>query len=213
MKKVLFAIAAVALVGGTMTTTSCKKGENDPFLSLRSRTSRLANNWTMQSGTLTQTQTVGSASATTTTTFTETEQTIDDGTNTVVYTIGEWSLNIDKDGTYVLTQTTTLSTVDGTAVPGQEATTTTDSGQWAWMGKNSNGDWKNKEAFIMNTTQTTETGGGHNHTENYTGWQSGSITVIDQLKNKEMIATVSYSETDDEGDSFSVEGTYTLKGE
>ena len=47
MKNLLLILALVAAF------TSCKKGENDPFLSLKSRKGRLAGDWIVKSATYT----------------------------------------------------------------------------------------------------------------------------------------------------------------
>ncbi len=72
MKNIIksLALAAVVLVSGA-SFTACKKGENDPGLSLSSRKSRLVGEWTLSKGEDKST----SGSSTTTTTFTETSAT------------------------------------------------------------------------------------------------------------------------------------------
>lgn len=48
MKKYLSIILLISVVLGTFTLNSCKKGPNDPFLSLRSRKARMVGDWTIQ---------------------------------------------------------------------------------------------------------------------------------------------------------------------
>lgn len=207
MKKIALAIATIALVGGSM--TSCKKGENDPFLSLRSRKARLTGTWTISAGEMTTTTSFGGTSATQTTTYTATDRTVVAGGITTVYTVAENSVTIESDGTYATTNTETLSTVDGTSVPGTTAVTVTGAGNWAFMGKNKDAEVKNKEAIILNATAAGQQDASHNHTETFTGLSDGIVWVIDQLKNKEMIITVNYGWSDDEGDSQTTTGTTT----
>lgn len=45
MKFNKFIPAIIVLIAGTLVLPSCKKGEDDPFLSLRSRKSRVAGTW------------------------------------------------------------------------------------------------------------------------------------------------------------------------
>src|SRR6476661_1699887 len=48
MKKIVLFLLAV------LTLTTCKKGEDDPFMSLKSRKARLAGEWSLESGKLTE---------------------------------------------------------------------------------------------------------------------------------------------------------------
>ena len=43
MKKII--TLSILLIISTITVQSCKKGENDPLFSLRTRTNRLSGNW------------------------------------------------------------------------------------------------------------------------------------------------------------------------
>lgn len=213
MKKFMFAIATIAFVAAGSTFTSCKKGENDPFMSFRGRKGRLANSWTLKEGSSTQTGNVGGTSSTTTTTYTATERTTTTGGIATVYTIGAYSMTIEKDGTFDMTITETLKSVDGVTVTGAEAATQNTKGVWAFLGKNKDQEIKNKEGVVWSVTQNTFTAGGTSSTDTYTGVVDGSIWMLDQLKNKEMIATVDWTETDSDGDTWTYTSTMTYEGE
>jgi len=47
MKKYLSIVLLISVVLGTFTLSSCKKGPNDPFISLRSRKARMVGDWTI----------------------------------------------------------------------------------------------------------------------------------------------------------------------
>lgn len=63
--------AVMAIVGVT-TVSSCKKGENDPFLSLRSRKARVTGEWKLTKGTVTETDNSRGTTNSEVTTYTET---------------------------------------------------------------------------------------------------------------------------------------------
>lgn len=213
MKKLIFAIAAVAVVGGSMTTVSCKKGENDPFLSFRSRAGRFAGEWVMSSGTSVSTDVDNStgttATSTTTSTYTETGLTEVNSfsagsisaTSTDVYTVGAYTMTTDKDGSYTMVMTTTQTSSDGNAIDAanQVTNTNTVNGLWSFLGKNKGTELKNKEAVAMTPVSSTWSSSGGGVTvsggDSNTGWGSASVMVLDQLKNKEMIVTSDWSHT------------------
>ncbi len=126
MKNILIAFAASALVMPLF--NGCKKGENDPAISLKSRTSRVTGEWKVTKMTETTTSTpkcTGCYSGTTTTTLDGTTKTeVSTSTapgstpNTDFYTVPENSLVIEKDGTYKMTYTEVITTSGGVAVTG-----------------------------------------------------------------------------------------------
>jgi hypothetical protein len=105
MKRVNFLIIAAALM---MLAPSCKKGDNDPFLSFSSRDARISGKWvmtTLESVTTSTTTVLGvSVSNTTTTTFDGTLMTsvwtgFGGGSNSFSYT---YELIVNKEGDYAL---------------------------------------------------------------------------------------------------------------
>lgn len=186
MKKLLvLSIGALALVANL---SSCKKGENDPFLSLKSRKARLTGEWTVTKieGTssdknssfpladVTSTITYdGTTETTTTTTVMGTD------TDTETYTL---SFVFDKDGTYTQTK------VEGT-------TTEVETGNWIFLGKNKTAEIANKEAIQLNPTSTSSTTNGVTVTSTSTGFTNSKTLMIDQLKSKEIVLIDSSSNT------------------
>jgi hypothetical protein len=140
-KKLIIAFSVAAIVAPTL--ESCKKGENDPAISLRSRKARVAGEWTVSKmdykasskGTSVETYTPISGPATVTNTSYTQEETISfDGTNfkhTEKYTdtynnvtttddttytgTGEIKFTFEKDGTFTRTETRKYTRTNVTA--------------------------------------------------------------------------------------------------
>jgi hypothetical protein len=183
MKKLAkITLVVLALVITMPIINSCKKGENDPFLSLKSRTARLVGEWNMTSGSQVMTDNNG----TETITFNNGSFTWTDGTNTSTGTY-VFDMTIEKAGTFTMNQSFTQSGVTwSNAVEGV----------WYFLGKNKENDVKNKECVAFQATKTTTTGFGSTDFFNETG-ADPMVFIIDQLKNKEIIITrdYTYSET------------------
>ena len=204
MKKTISLLAFGAIMIALI-FSGCKKGENDPFLTLKYRTGRLAQEWKMSSEDITVvepnliggtnstvysydgtsekavlTQTSGSYSQTTTTTYTYSME-----------------ISFDKDGTFKSTEIN-----DGNA--------TVTEGTWMWMSKNKNESLKDKEAIVMYATKVTDSNGD---TETYGGKSNDSfndVVVFDKLASDEIIMKIDNTNTDSNGDTYSMSGTQTF---
>jgi hypothetical protein len=180
MKNLFKTFIAVAIVA--VTVQSCKKGEEDGALSLRSRKSRFAGEWKVDSSTGTYTYTLtptsGSASSSNST-RTETGGTIkivtsqtSGGTTvstTTDGTVSEHMYTIEKDGTFSHTYKYTTTEVRDNSTSGFTNKTTTvavyditEEGEWNFTG--GIGEAKNKEYVVLsimskkqNTNSTTTT--------------------------------------------------------
>lgn len=192
----------------TLVLPSCKKGDDDPFLSLRSRKSRVAGEWTVDSKVESITTTVISPSATNTSTSTTTTSgstysevyTDNSGTNTVTGSVGSNTITFEKDGSWKSSSEITVVNVFGSgsfATTETTVRTTERSGIWNFLGKI--GDAKNKESMSVSTTEekiTTRvttvnsfTGTDINtttQTNTFAQNESVEIWKLTQLKNKEM---------------------------
>ena len=183
--------ALIAIVGLTA-VTGCKKGENDPFLSLKSRKARISGEWKLSSGTLTDSYSGPGGSSTTLTNYTGTSVTYSGSgsTSTALYTE---ELTIEKDGTYevVIIEDGDRSTIKG---------------NWFFSGKVKDADIKKKEAIIFSETQYSSAFG----TSTYTGLYGDQILLIDQLKSKEIIfkGSVTYQETGGDSGTYSYDRTF-----
>jgi hypothetical protein len=193
-------VLAAAIIVPTV-FTGCKKGENDPFLSLHSRKGRVAGEWKVTAGSGTSTDNSGTTSWTYDgATKTETQGSSSSTTNvTMDYTF-------EKDGTFTSTEVET-----GTFGSQTYTITTTTEGMWNFTG--GVGEVKNKEQMVMTTTKVTQVsaagGSSTSSTTSYTG-NSGNPMVfeIDELKNKEMIIT--WKSSTSTSSTSTDEGSYTF---
>lgn len=191
MKKVLLTAGALVLSLVSVTTLdSCKKGENDPFLSLHSRKARMVGEWKLSAGEVTKT----SGSTSTKYVFTDAQVTVTIGSVSSSNAHNE-TLSIAKDGTFKYT-----------VVDTQGSNTDTDTYEGTWNFSGRVGEDKNKEYVILTITKETNASGSTSSTDTYTGsdcpvwkWR------LDQLKNKEII-------TKADGTSTSGSTTVTTTG-
>ncbi|MFN5627729.1 MAG: hypothetical protein ACK48W_00450 [Bacteroidota bacterium] len=176
MKNLFKTFIAVAIV--SVTVQSCKKGEDDPGLSLSSRKARFAGEWTIDAwdDAGTSVNTNNSSSAVTTSTevystkitgntytstsnFTSTAAGSTASSTTTNGTVSEATYTIEKDGTW--SSVMTIKITSQTNVFGGVSTTDAldvtqkveASGTWQFLGKNSSADLKNKEAVMLSTAK------------------------------------------------------------
>jgi len=198
-------ITVAMLVLASLGLESCKKGEGDPFMSLRSRKARVAGEWKATagkgsevSGGNSMTWTYDGATWTTTTSA---------GSGSTGYTM---DMTFDKDGNYtsVTVQTITIGSTTQT-------TTTDEKGMWNFA--DGVGETKKRSQIILSpTSQTTTTVTGSSSstsTVSYTGSDSPTmIWDVYQLKSKEMIVKYKGSVTTTGGtDTEEGEFTFTAK--
>jgi hypothetical protein len=194
MKKINLLLAGIILF-----TASCKKGENDPFLSLHSRCARVVGDWNVSAGKGTD---VNGGTTTNWTYATPNWSQTVGSTKSTNITI---SYSIKKDGTFTSVETTTangysnVSTIDG-----------------IWNLTGGAGDTKKRSQLLLqNTKKVTVTTMGSTSsttTSSYTGNDGGTtIYDIDRLANKEMIIKYKDSSMDKDGKVMtSSEGEFTL---
>jgi hypothetical protein len=179
MKKAVLMLAAGGLM---LVTPSCKKGENDPFLSLSSRKARISGEWNVASYEWHNHQTDGSDSWTNTASFDGTNvtttwaQTVGgtstSGNGTDVITVSLADFIINKDGTYEMNwnQVEVHNDTDWGGNPTVETTTSSswETGSWSFIG-GAKDEYKKKERVVFNsthsivtdqTTTVTDLGGG-----------------------------------------------------
>ncbi|HEU4718824.1 MAG TPA: hypothetical protein VFU15_13365 [Bacteroidia bacterium] len=177
-------IVKISLAGmmlSSLAFVGCKKGPDDPFMSLHTRKGRVVGDWTLKAGT----ETMSNGSSTTTYTWDGTNITVTQGSNSS--TNGETvTVNFEKDGTYKMVTTDTYTT------PFAYTDTQTSTGTWNFTGKI--GDDKNKDHIVMRELSNTDVVAAGSSTttttSSYTG-DSAPATVwyLDELKNKEMKIT------------------------
>ncbi len=182
-KKIISFVFSTLIVLGVTTLTSCKKGENDPFLSLKSRKARISGEWKLVSGSETSSYSSSSFTSSSAATYTETSY-ISNGST---YAYSE-KMTINKDGTYKIEVT-----YDGDFY--------TIKGDWFFAGAVKDLDLKNKEAIVFSTQEYSDP----SYSETYNGFYSGEVYIIDQLKNKEMIFK---GETSNSGSGYVSKSSY-----
>ena len=192
MKNTVILLLSALVIAGSF--SGCKKGENDPFLSLRSRKSRLEGNWVIVKEEVSETNINGSTTeimqsvydgemkvTTTTTTVGTISTTVID---TVKYT---FNFDIKKDGNYKIT-----------AANENKIDIVTTEGTWLFLGKSKLNDLKNKEAILLTTTKQVVSSNPVANSVNYENL-NGLTIVIDALKNKEMMTIVEENSSNEDG--------------
>ena len=192
MKNTVILLLSALVIAGSF--SGCKKGENDPFLSLRSRKSRLEGNWVIVKEEVSETNINGSTTeimqsvydgkmkvTTTTTTAGALSTTVID---TVKYTV---NFDIKKDGNYKMI-----------AANENKIDIVTTEGTWLFLGKSKLNDLKNKEAILLTTTKQVVSSNPVANSVNYENL-NGLTIVIDALKNKEMMTIVEENSSNEDG--------------
>lgn len=177
MKKIILSLLVVAFVIPAF--VSCKKGENDPFISLKTRKARLTGDWALTAGSVTETDDQGNF---TVTSFDGDYKTVSGIVKPTVYTE---NYSILKDGTFTSTR------VEG-------STTYTYEGTWYFGGKSETLDLKNKESVVFIYTKVSSVNGTTTDTKTYSGNEAApSFTwIIDQLKSDEIIIKLDGANSD-----------------
>ncbi|MEI6766094.1 MAG: hypothetical protein WCM76_10655 [Bacteroidota bacterium] len=175
---------------------SCKKGDNDPGISFKSRKSRLVGEWNVTKGKLTQT----SGGSVATMTYDGSSYSVTSGgtTTTGTYT---FEYSILKDGKYTSKETRTVAGA---------TTSYSYEGFWYFLDANKNLQAKNKERVAFQCTKYTYTSGTTTTIQTYTG-DNPDEYYLDELKGKEMIWKRSLSATGGSTTTIDYEYTLTLK--
>ncbi len=170
MKNLKFKPALLLLISVAFAFQGCKKGENDPFLSFRSRDARLIGDWDLSgmedvsittrtsSGNTTVITTTSSYSSGTATT------TVSPGNNPPSISKFNMKLKIEKRGEI----TFTLENIDITK--GTSVGTNETKGTWTW-----NSTAKRKSAVVLTFN------------DQVANAMLGGTWMVDQLKNKEIV--------------------------
>jgi hypothetical protein len=194
MKKVKLSV--LALLALAAVAPSCKKGDEDPGLSLRSRKGRFAGEWkideiktdetmtsvyvpTYNSNAIGYTNTVKTTTTLTSTdysqvrNYTSTQVGSTSSTTTDKGTVTDLTFTAEKDGTWKskLSYKVTSSQTDNNPAVVMDYTYTIErEGTWQFLGKNKGLEEKNKESVLLATTKETvytkSVGSGSNPTTN-----------------------------------------------
>ncbi len=190
------------LIAGTL--TSCKKGAEDPFLSLRTRKARLTGVWNLSSAdyskkTKNSTETYNFDKETGIMTYSYKTGTIISYTKNYKYSR---VLTINKDNTFTDVETITDNGTE----------TTTKKGYWNFAPANKDLDVKNKERVIFQISRIDVNDHGDVSYEIYDGATNSVVNIIDlsQLSNKQITVKLDYTKTDEDGLKTSTTGTETF---
>lgn len=189
MKKIFAYLIIAATVVPAF--TSCKKGENDPFLSLRSRKSRVAGEWKVTSAKGSQIET-GSSPYNYSWTFDGASyvETDASGSTTMPRTM---NYTFDKDGSY-----TYEDNINGSIYKS--------SGTWNFM--EGVGEAKKKSQLVLREESYTSP----NSSSNHEGSTAYDISYeIDELRNNKMVLKVKVTYSFNGGNSGTVEEEYVLE--
>lgn len=177
MKHILFTTLSIAVLCAGI--SSCKKGEDDPFLSLRSRKARIAGEWRVVGiNTTEKSEGSGQSSIANTTyngavqTYTSTNTVNGVSTSTTATKGYTMEFEFRKDGTY----TQTVLEEDQTIVI---------EGLWIFLKRSKENELKNKEAIMLTETSSTNTTSGGSDTVIFKNFD-GIVLTLDRLKHKEM---------------------------
>lgn len=184
MKKIYAFIIMAAVIVPVL--PSCKKGENDPFISFRSRKARVAGEWKVTSAKGTE---AFSGSDTYTWTFDGSTQSVNSGDPAYPRTI-TWTF--EKDGTY-------------THEDVSAGNPSTSEGTWDFLA--GVGETKSKSRIGLKELSSTNSSGV------YTRETTGYDMVFDilELRHKKMVLKSGYSFTATDGASGTVSEEYVLE--
>lgn len=175
-------IGILFLLAVVFALPACKKGANDPFISLKSRDARITAKWKLTNITKTETQVVSGITITETYAY--------DGSN-MTHTVtgsssnsatGTFEMEIIKDGTMTWSSTYTPS--------GGSADVQSSTGEWQWLDSD-----KDKSVILLS-------GGG--------SLFGGGLWMIDKLASKELVLKNVGNSTDN-GDTDNWDFAYTFE--
>lgn len=195
MKKTIFILSAIVLVG--LAFDGCKKGEGDPFLSLKTRDGRITAKWKLTKivGTDISTNVVGTITYVTTDAISFDGTTYSDIATTTASSgpapsavttggTGTYEMTIDKHGK--VTWSTTYTKTAPTTAP---ADVRTGEGHWQWLSSD-----KRKDNLLIDGSGTLFSGG---------------LDDVYELKGKELVLKYTYK-TVNGGQTTSYDDTYTF---
>ena len=181
MKKKLIIANSLLLLLALTFIVGCKKGEDDPFFSLRSRKARMAGNFEITGYEIVQSDTSGSYKASLVGEELRFELIDSDGKIETGTTPFEARYTFDKKGGYTQSVVTQGDTVEI-------------AGNWYFLKGNEEANLKNKEAIVLNETSYSSKNGDTLFSTTSIGGKQGYPLSILQLKEKEIILYQNYSE-------------------
>lgn len=186
MKTVFKGIAIVVFF--SIVFDACKKGDNDPFISLRSRKARVTGEWQLTVGSVT----TAGGPAPIVITYDGNKKT--EGSTTTVYSENS---TFKKNGDYK-----TVISDDGLAKVRE--------GTWNFSG--GVGSTKKKEQLIITILKETTTTGNTTGVQTYSGSQAPIVIYeIDELRNKKIVFKLDGSQSSGNSTTTTVKGSLTYE--
>jgi hypothetical protein len=215
MRKTLSYLVVIMMI--SITFIGCKKGENDPFLSLLSRTARITGVWNLTSADYDHVYTDNGGSETYGYSFdgSQMTRTLDGDGETYDYSE---KVTIDKDGTFKVEISEedlywSYNYVTQEYESGVYKTTIT--GVWYFLDGNKELEIKDKERVEFLVTKLKEVNpDGETSETDYSGRSNSydQMFLLDKLANKEMVALFDYTVSEG-SDSYQETGTTTYTRE
>lgn len=173
----------ILLCMAAITLASCKKGDNDPLLSLRTRSARVVGEWKLHSGSIVYTEPFSPDIRETYTNY----QVTRDTAGRSVTNAFTWMLSFENDGTFtqVITETTS----------GNVSREILTKGRWQFLLRNEKEDLKNREAIILTETLNTYSSAGFSSSNFAVNPVSGMIWKFEELSHHQLVVK-SNMETD-----------------
>lgn len=160
------------------TFQSCKKGENDPVISLQTRKARLANNWAVTFSEITNGDTVK--------TFNGEVEVVKIGEIELANIPSTQNYLFEKDGGYTIEISRTYPAGYLDSAVGVQVVNTLETGTWSFAG--GNGEVKTKEQLLLlpNRWERRIEGFAEVEVKTWEGQNIGMIYNLDMLKSSEM---------------------------
>ncbi|MES2588580.1 MAG: hypothetical protein V4622_06320 [Bacteroidota bacterium] len=182
MKKTIFKL--MILVVGVSGFQSCRKGDNDPLIALKTRKQRLTGEWKVfemgttykENGEVIYVELVENDSLKT-------------GFSSVTYTN---TYNFKKDGTFENTEV-------------EDGDTYVEKGNWAFLGKNKEAGIKNKEYITLNTTNFINP----NSSSTYNNFEDGGFVNYEIYRLQDKFMELHYLKTVKDEETGNIEETKT----
>lgn len=173
----------LVLFGAGLMLTSCKKGEEDPALSLRSRYARVVGDWKLHSGNVAYYAPFQDDRKET---YTD-SQIVYDSAGVKKYHAFTWDFSFENDGTF--------TSVKKETAPGGLEEVETVKGRWQFTLKNEKDDLKNREGILLSITHYALSSGGALSTFETKNPVVGELWMLERLSHHEFTIRVDQSES------------------
>ncbi len=172
---------SLLLLISLLSFSACKKGEDDPFISIYSREKRIIGEWKVSEGEIRYKNPPYNAYYHNYNNGKIEINFSDDYYNYISKGTYYWYFSIKKDGKYSISKTITIT--NGTSRVSMEE------GFWYFLNKNKNNEYKNKECIAFQPTKYTYQNVVNYESEN----RNPYVYLITELRNKKIVLKSNYS--------------------